>query len=933
MKAILSYFSLRGIIFLLFLLIAQAACNTQPPAEKRAARATLSTGEILVGVVYTSAYSNFFLEGVNMAVQEINERGGVLGRHIRTIVRDDRSNPVIARNVARDLAENKDVVAVIGHENSEAAVSALAVYEEEGIVFISYGATSSKLILYGSDYTLRNIPDDNTLAAEIARRISSEQLPSSKNETQDAETDADTKAEAETIKSIAVFYERDPSHRTFSEKVKKALVSQGVQVTGSRSFFKGDHQFKELISGFIREFDFEAAFITASLPEAAILVKQLREMDVNCPIFGSMDMDSPDLWAIAGKAAEGIVVPTVFNAEYPKKETRSFSNRFESTNGFKPDTWAAQGYDAMSVLAHAIAKGESTSPIVINTTLRFIENWNGVTGTYSFTPAGNIEGKDFFFKQMENGEFVFPDHGDAYQSDLFNYIEDYSLRLPLSDPITSLDPGLAANSADVEIAEQLFLGLTEIDSKDYSPVPKLASYWRTNTDCTLFIFFLRQARWTDGSPVTAQDVAFAVRRNILPETKAPDAKMLYILKNARSIHEGKIKDISELGVYAPDDYTVVFKLESPAAYFPALTTLGVYRPLPSAVFEKHKELWTDPENIVTNGPYRLDIYEAGVGMLLKKNPDYFNAGRVLIPEVRYYVIRQPSLGLAMYENNELDIIGSTYIRIPFDELSHIKVNPMLKDEYFEYPHFCTYTYAFNTKRPPVDDARVRRAISAAIDRAMLIETQLDGSGEPASTCTRPPIYAFPPPEAVTSVGFDPVQARKWLAQAGYPDGKGFPEITIFHPASSFHTNIARNVKAHIEHYLNIPVALKGEDDDAAYDEIVTTGNPPHIFRSKICAAYSNADSFLSQFDPSAPFYRTRWENEEFQEMIQQGRKPLDEEKLKAVYTAAETLLCGQAAVAIPLYYEIYNSMVKPRVKGWRHMPLGGQHVAEWWIEK
>ncbi|QTA87802.1 Leucine binding and solute-binding domains-containing protein [Desulfonema magnum] len=894
--------------FFLFALLVVFSCDTGTPSEKRSDKAARARGDILIGVVRTSTYSNFFLEGVTMAVEEINQRGGLSGRKIKPVVYDDMEDADKGERIAAELAKNEDVVAVVGHRSSNVAIPASVIYEEAGICYLSYGATDPDLTRYRGNFTFRNIPTQKEFGYQVAEY-----------------------AHRSEFKKVITFYERKAVHKSLAEIFKARAMELGIEIVATRSYFTEENDFRSVIALLKKEYEFDSVLIAGDTPTAAVLVSQLREMGANVPIMGGDGLDTSDLWVIAGKAAENIAVPTVFNALAPDKLTRDFVKRFESRYGFVPDTWAAQGYDAMSVLASAIEKGGSAVPIVISTTLRFLENWKGVTGSYDFTPEGDITGKKIFFKVMKDGEFVFTDQEQMYESDLFNYMEEYTLRLPLKRPVRTIDPGLGGDSVSAEITEQLFLGLTDFDPETYEAVPELAKKWRVSASGNTYIFDMRyDATWTNGDPVTAHDVAWAVRRNIHPDTKSSYAHMLYILKNAKPINKGEIKDVSELGVYSPDDFTVVFKLEHPASYFPALVSSEVYRPLPKAAIEKYGHGWTEPENIRTNGSYMLALWEKSRGMFLKKNPKYYDAEKVSVPEVRYYVIAQSSLGLAMYENNELDIMGSSYLRLPPAEVHRIKKNPVLRDQYSESPHFCTYTYAFNTRRPPVDNPLVRKAISAAIDRQLLIDAENEGNGEPATTCARPPGFGAVSPEEGVGIGFDPSQAQKWLALAGYPGGKGFPDITLLYNDSEFHKKIASAIQAILKHHLNINIKLQGEDDDN-YTNLVTQGNPPHMFRAKMCSEYPDANGWLDRFHPSNPFFNVGWKNQEFATLIDKAGEKFDREQRKMFYKRAEQILCEEEAVAIPLYFEIYHCLVKPRVKGWYHMATGGQHIRNWYF--
>jgi len=894
---------------MIFALTMLLSCDTLTP-EQRSQRAAENKGDILIGVVRTSSYANFFLEGLGLAVEEINQRGGLSGRKIKTLEYDDKNDIGTGEDIASKLADNKDLIAVVGHRSSDVAMPASVIYEKTGIVFISYGANDPALTRYRGSFTFRNIPSQEIFGyqtAEFALRRG--------------------------FKKTAVFYEREAAQKSLADVFKQRAAALGIKIVATRSYFNWEDNFRSVIALMKKEYEFDSVLIAGTLPTAGVLVKQLREMEVSVPIIGGDGMDSPDLWVIAGKAADNISVPTVFNPDYPDRLIREFAARFEARYGFAPDTWAAQGYDALSVLAHAMRKSGDAVPLLISTNLKFLEKWNGVTGSYGFTQQGDIVDKEIFFKAMKNGEFVFLDYERKDKSDLFNYIKDFTLRLPLKRDAVTVDPGLAEDAVSVDITEQLFMGLTDFDPKTYQAVPELAEEWKVNDEGDIYTFKLRKdAVWADGSPVTSDDVVWTLQRNISPDTKSPYSHLLYLLKNGEAIHQGKISDMSQLGVYAADDFTVVFQLEYPAAYFPMIVSTGVYRPVPKSLIAKYGERWTDIENIKGNGPYSLVLWEKGRGIFLKKNPKYYDEKKVLIPEIRYYVISQSSLGLAMYENDELDIMGSSYLRIPTEDIPRIKKNPVLKNQYSEYPHFCTYAYAFDTRRPPADNPLVRKAISAAIDRQLLIAVVNGGHGEVATTCTRPPAFGAVASSEGTGIAFDPQKAREWLAAAGYPDGKGFPEFTVMYSDSEFHKKVADTIRTLLEHHLNIMVALRPEKDET-YMDALSQEKGPCMFRVKMCSDYPDADGWLNLFNPSRPLYDVGWENQEFAEILDKARKESDKEKRIGFYKRAEQILCGEDAVAVPLYFEIYHSLVKPRVKGWQHMPLGGQHIRSWQIEK
>ncbi|MCI5165394.1 MAG: hypothetical protein D3903_04725 [Candidatus Electrothrix sp. GM3_4] len=891
--------SKQNFVFFLFLtaLTLLAACDFTPAAEKRAKRAAEAQGDILIAIVQTSLPSNFLFEGVRMAIEEINQQGGLLGRKLVPVIYDDKGDPVEAERIAHKISKNKDIIAVIGHRVSSAAIPASVIYEQAGILFISYGANAPGLTQYSVHYTFRNIPTNNDYGRAM--------------------TDFLHKKE---FKKIMVFHDREMIQRNLADIFKKEALAKGIEIAATRSYFSDDRDFKELVNSLKEEEGVDSVALFGVMPAAAYLLKELDEMGVKLPIVGGGGMDYPDLFTIAGNSAEGVTIPTVFNPLYPDKQTRTFVKKFQKQFNLTPDKWAAQGYDAVSLLAHTIKESETTTPSTLASHLRFTEKWHGITGSYSFIPQGDIKDKEIFFKKVHNGKFVF-DTEQAGRSDLLNYIEDLTLRLPLKSPVTTLDPGLVSNESDAEVAEQLFLGLTGLDPKTNQPIPELAKWEPNKLVDTLYYFTMREdITWTNGEPITAHDVLWAIERNLDPKTNSPQVEELFILRNAKEIHSGKKKK-SELGVYAVNDFALVFELEHPDPFFPARVSRPVFRPLPKSALEQYKDDWTDPDKIQTSGPYRPVEWQKDIGIFLKKNQKYFVADKVSVPEVRYFVIAQPPVGLAMYENNELDIMGGNYLSLPVAALSGIRQGP-LHGEYDETPTACTYTYFFNTELPPFDRPLVRKAISAAIDRQLLINAANSGLGKPAASCTppAPTLSDTPPADATSKVRlFHPEQAGKWLAEAGYPDGEGFPELTLVTEQSEADKEIARGVKTLLKYFLHISVKVetkkRKEGDVVAYDEST------HMTMLRVCSDYPSPDGILKKLRK-----KTNWTNNTFDQLIKSTRNLTGTEQRQAAYKKADKILCQDEAAVIPIFYEISPVLIKAKVQGWHHATMGRQQL-------
>ena len=511
---------------------------------------------------------------------------------------------------------------------------------------------------------------------------------------------------------------------------------------------------------------------------------------------------------------------------------------------------------------------------------------------------------------------------------------DY-LRLPLRSSVKTIDPGLISDKPSIELVEQLFLGLTSFDPETYEIVADFAQDWQIYDEGTLYIFYLRQdVKWTNGDPVTANDVVWTIRRNIIPKTDSPYAHTLYILQNAKAINQGKITDIRELGVRAIDDYTLEFKLEHAASYFPALTSLWTYRPLPRKIVKKYGKDWTKPDHIQTNGSYMLTEWDIGNKLVLNKNPDYYQADKVQIPKIQYNIVLKNDLALAMYEQDELDIIGGkTYLQIPPRKIAKIKSDPVLRKDRYVSPNLCTEWYGFNMQRSPMDNILVRKAIAAAIDKKTLLNVTNKREHIPATTFTRYPVFGAVDSNEEIGIIFNPKRAKAWLAEAGYPDGEGFPEVTLMYNDTANNQEQVTAVKTILKHNLNIDIEIH-KLDFASYANTLPQTDKPHMFRMSWCVAdYPDAHNWLyTLFHPDKGINWIGWNNREFADLVEQASRISDPVERKDLYRRAEQILTEFEVGIVPLYFLNTQFLVKPWVKNWYPMAFGGQHVRNWVLE-
>ena len=488
-----------------------------------------------------------------------------------------------------------------------------------------------------------------------------------------------------------------------------------------------------------------------------------------------------------------------------------------------------------------------------------------------------------------------------------------------SEPVT-LDPNLASDYYSIVPIEQMFLGLTNINNETGEIEPELATSWESSEDGLTWTFNLRDdVIWSDGNPVTAKDVEYSVKRAIKPETASPYAYVLYIIENAADINQTAIPtdtyDIDTLGVTAVDDYTVEFKLASPASYFESISSLWTLRPVPSWAIEEYGDAWTEPENIIVNGPYKITDWSLGESMTFVKNPDYFDADNVQIETITQDIITDQFTEVALYESGELDIAGENAGSFSIEELLRIQDDPVLSQELHIGPRALTTYVGFTMDKPPFDDVLVRKAFSAAIDRETMVKDVV-GSGVPATQFAPPGIFGAPDPEVGQPT--DIAQAQAWLAEAGYPDGEGFPTVTYRYFSASLEEALAQALQAMWAENLNVNVELESSEWPVFYASIspdTPAEEMPEMWRLGWGADYPDENNWVYEvFHCTDSSNYARAECTEADEMAAQAAVETDPEVRKDLYGQVEQLMFGEELRAAPYYHRGYTILTKPYVQ-------------------
>ncbi|MHB1296448.1 MAG: peptide ABC transporter substrate-binding protein [Anaerolineae bacterium] len=513
------------------------------------------------------------------------------------------------------------------------------------------------------------------------------------------------------------------------------------------------------------------------------------------------------------------------------------------------------------------------------------------------------------------------------------------INLNLGTEPPTLDPDLAQDTTSIDVIQLTFLGLTDFDDETMETVPELATEWSVSSDGLVWTFKMRDdVEWVNYDPatqkfekmgpVTANDIVYGVKRTLDPATGSPYAYVDYIIKGGEDVNTGVSTDMDSIGVRAVDDYTVEFTLTQPAGYFPGIAGMWPNRPVPQQAVEEFGDKWTEPGNIWTNGPYALDTWEHEASMVLVKNPNYYDAKTVSIERINYVMVVEDSTAFAMYENGELDVANA-----PLDDMDRIKADPVLSKELYIAPYLCTGYYGFNVTKPPFDNVLVRQAFSYATDRQKLIDTVLKGEQKPATTFAPPGIFGTPAEdETFGGITFDPEKARALLAEAGYPNGEGLPEITLMFNTNEGHQKIAEFMQATWKEVLNVEVKLANQEW-AVYLE-TTAEDAPQIWRMAWCADYPDENNWvLEVFHPTKSENRPKWNPEdaaaqEFMQAVEDAAAASDPEERATLYSKAEKILCTDQAIIIPQYYYSRVVVNKPYVQR-TYAALGGEHVDKW----
>ncbi len=473
-----------------------------------------------------------------------------------------------------------------------------------------------------------------------------------------------------------------------------------------------------------------------------------------------------------------------------------------------------------------------------------------------------------------------------------------------------IDPHITTGLTELFVMVALFEGLATFDSETMEIRPGVAQSWEISEDGKTYTFSIDpKARWSNGDSLTAEDFLFSFERILTPALGAPYAYMLYPIMGAEAFNTGKTQTFSTVGVSAPDPMTLIIELESATPYFLSLLTHNTWWPVHRPTILAHGKMtdrvskWTRPENFVGNGPYALDSWRINQSIHAVRNPHYRATEEVKLNGIHFLPIQTDA---------EERAFRAGYLHIT-DSVPIHRIN-WWRDASPEKIHFDTalgvYYYMFNTTRGPLGDVRVRKALAYSINREEITEHILQAGQQPA--------YHFTPPNAggynaEARLVYDPDLARKLLAEAGYPDGQGFPAFELLYNTSESHRAIAVAIQQMWKEELGIDIKLYNQEWKAYLS--TREAKKFDILRAAWYGDYDDPSTFLSLGTTNNGNNHTGWSNPESDALIAQAATTLDPTARKTVFQKAETLLLEEMPV-LPIYFYVTTRLIDESVNGW-----------------
>ena len=474
-----------------------------------------------------------------------------------------------------------------------------------------------------------------------------------------------------------------------------------------------------------------------------------------------------------------------------------------------------------------------------------------------------------------------------------------------------LDPHVVTGVPENHIVRALFEGLAVKNPETLEPEPGVAERWDISEDGTVYTFYLNpNARWSNGETMTASDYVWSWNRALHPDTGSLYAYMLYPIVNSEAYSKREITDFGEVGVKALDDHTLQVRLNAPTPYFLQLmdhySTFAVH---PETLL-KHGKMtdrftpWTRVGNIVSNGPFTLEEWSLNRRIIIKKSEHYWDRDNVALNGVYFYPTENVISEERMFRAEQLHYTAV----VPLDKIPDYRERP--DSPYVQAAYLGTYYYLVNTERPPVDNVLVRRALSYALDRDTLTRTVLQDTAIPAYSITPPDTLGYNPPQLFD---YDPAKARELLAEAGYPNGEGWPGLEIIYNTQEAHRKIAVAVQQMWKRELNIDITISNQEWKVYLNSV--SQREFQVARRGWIGDYVDANNFLDLFITDGGNNNTGYASDEFDDIILNlAPKAKTRDERYGLFYKAATMMMNEMPI-IPIYTYTSKHLIHPSVEG------------------
>jgi oligopeptide transport system substrate-binding protein len=492
-----------------------------------------------------------------------------------------------------------------------------------------------------------------------------------------------------------------------------------------------------------------------------------------------------------------------------------------------------------------------------------------------------------------------------------------------------LDPQFVTGDVEHRIASALFEGLLSPDPKDLHPMPGQAESWTISTDGLVYTFKLRPGlKWSNGDPLTAEDFVQSYKRMLSPTFAAENAYMIYnYVAGAEEYYKGEIKDFTKVGFKAVDPLTLQITLKNRTPFLLKLIACHhSWFPVPLKVIASHGPVdqkrngWTKAENIVGNGPFILKEWLPNQKIVVVRNPNYWDATNVKLDAIEFNAIEDDNSAERMFRTGQLDVLKAlptskidTY-RKKSPELLHID------------PFLCVYFYSFNVTKPPFNDKRVRKAFALAVNRESLVKNVTRGGQIPAYAISYPNNAGYTANAKLTG---DLAEAKKSLAEAGYPDGKGLPPIELLYNTNDGHRSIGEAIQAMWRTNLGVEITLHNQEWKVYLDSLHS--HDFQLLRYGWLADYIDPNVFLEIWTTDNGNNNTLWSNAEYDRLFKEALAAKDEATRYEIYQKMDAIIVDECPM-IPIYYYTHVYALNPKVKGY-YSTLLDIHPAKYiWVE-